>query len=296
MKPLSIRSACLVAFLIAIACQAGWGADLSWKFQPGQKWNVTLQGETNSTSVLDTRTLRTRLETSVETEWTIDAVNDGTAELTQQILRLRMTGTGVDGVGILFDSAATEKPVGPAKEIAAAVAPYVGAKVHCKMNARGEISDVVPSAELAKLLEAEQEFASQPSLALDLLQQPLCLVPGKEVATDATWEHERKLKLPTGVFMQHQTYALAAEDPNRALPAGQVRITVTASLKPVDTMKKSPLQAQEQSGEFLFDATAGLLVRSIITQKLTVSNPFRDKEIIVKTTSERRIELKPSGP
>jgi hypothetical protein len=267
--------------------------ELRWKFGPGEQWSVTLQAETSSTSTLNTKTLRTKLETRVETLWTIDEVDNGSAAITQEIVRLTLTGTGADGVGIQYDSSAEEKPVGPAKDIAKAVSPFVGAKISCRMNARGEISDVVPAEELKAALGGEKENASADRWGLELLQQSLCLLPAKEVSAGGQWEQERKLNLPLGSFVQKQTFQLPNEDGPQKEEGDHVRITTQAVLTPekTDTSTKAGLKEQEQSGVIIFDAAAGHLVRSQTTQKLTLATPFRDKEVIVKTQSIRRVEL-----
>jgi hypothetical protein len=270
---------------LSVLSQTVSAEELRWKFAPGEQWKVTLHAETSSTSTLDTKTLKTKLETTVETLWTIDAIDNGVAQITQEITRLSLTGAGVDGAAILYDSAAEDRPTGAAKDIAAAVSPFIGAKVTCRMNSRGEISDVAADATLAKAIGGEKQDSATAGWGLELLQQPLCLLPEKEIAAGGTWRRDRKLNLPLGIFVQQQTFKLA-EEANK----GRLKITSEATLTP-EKEGKSNLRAQEQTGELTFDQESGRLVRSQTTQKLTLATPFRDKEIVVKTQSIRRVEV-----
>lgn len=281
------RSTALATLSLALAwlCGSALSAqELAWKFTAGDKWLVTHTNETRSTTTVNGKTTKDRMQTEVDVRWTIDAVNDGTAQVTQQITRLKLLTNSEAGSDLLYDSADAEKPTGPAKDVAAAVQPLLDAKISCTVNARGEVGQITGA---DKLPSAANSGGKSNGWVLNLLEQPLAYLPGKATKVDETWQRLRKLELPLGQFEQTQDFKLTGHN----VEESTADITVNVVMKLKSGSSKTVIKNQEIQGAMTFDPTAGRLRESETTQRLTTSTPYRGGEIVVQTQSVNRITL-----
>ena len=281
------KSTAVATLLLAVAwcCGSTLSAqELAWKFSTGEKWLVTHTSETKSTTTVNGKTTKDRLETEVDVRWTIDAVTAETAQVTQQITRLKLLTNSETGSDLLYDSADPEKPTGPAKDVAAAVQPLLDAKISCTVNARGEVSNITGT---DKLPSAANSGGKSNGWVLNLLEQPLAFLPGKATKVNETWQRVRPLELPWGQFEQTQEFKLTGHNVEKST----ADIAVIVAMKRKSGTSKTVTKNQEIQGTITFDLTAGRLHESETTQRLTTSTPYRGGEIVVQMHCVNRIAL-----
>ena len=282
------RSTALATFSLAVVwlCGSALSAqELAWKFTAGDKWLITHTNETRSTTTVNGKATKDRMQTEVDVRWTIDAVNDGTAQVTQQITRLKLLTNSEAGSDLLYDSADPEKPTGPAKDVAVAVQPLLDAKISCTVNAKGEVAQITGA---DKLPSAANSGGKSNGWVLNLLEQPLAYLPGKATKVDETWQRLRQLELPLGQFEQTQDFKLIGHNAEKS--TADIALNVAMKLK--SGSSKTVVKSQEIQGTMTFDPTAGRLRESETTQRLSTSMPYRGGEIVVQTQSVNRITLR----
>lgn len=277
----------LIAKFLALFFVSAVGADeLRWKFAAGEKWQVTYASQNDSTTLVNGKSTKTAVRTTVTTDWAITEMStDGAAKITQEIARLQLEVDSPAAGNVKYDSSATAAPATAAeKEIAALMKPLLCGKLTCTMSARGEISDVVPDEALTKALGAAPQGVTQ------LLEQPLLALPA-EIAEGESWLKERSLKLPFGAGTLRQTSTLAGIETHDGVKLA--KFTVVGELTvPKDPAAKLALKSHQQTGAIWFDVEAGCFVESETTQQLSTAAPYRDGEIVVKSTNKIRTTLK----
>ena len=83
-----------------------------------------------------------KVDTTMEMDWVVDSVDEqGVAQMTHTITRLKMRLETLGAPPVEFDTASTEQPVGTARYFEAA-SRLVGVKLNVAMTDRGEIENV----------------------------------------------------------------------------------------------------------------------------------------------------------
>lgn len=265
---------CIIAAPIA-------AEELSWKWKPGDAWLVTHTGETTSTTTVNGKTTKDRLQTLVDVLWSIDEETAGKVIVTQQIKRLKLTANSEVGNDILYDSNDTEKPTGPAAIVATAMQPLLQVKLKCEVNSQGEVKHLSGAEQITSANKSNEWI-------LGLLEQPLAYLPGKDVKVNDTWQRTRTLDLPLGQFEQTQDYRLVAVDEANST----AEIKASLSMKHKLGSSKTVVKEQDIQGTLQFDTAAGCLREAETTQRMTTVTPYRGGEIVVKTNSTNRTVLK----
>jgi len=235
----------------------------------------------------------------LQISWTIDSVDpSGEAQITQRFERFAVTMKSGNAEPIEYASDSARKPSGSAAEIAAAVAPVIGADISVTMTDRGAIRAV-------KLSDAAAEaFASVESPALKqlfsaegiskLLGQAAVELPEQAVATDGSWTSSFTTPSPLGTLKQDRTYTLVAGDDSNGETLERINITGRLEIGASEQApRKLKLIDQELAGSMYFDAVAGRLVKSQTTQKLTTERPYREFKIKVQTTATTKTTISP---
>ncbi|MEO8497024.1 MAG: DUF6263 family protein [Planctomycetota bacterium] len=264
---------------------------LRWKFAEGEQFLVTVDQHTVTATTGAGKPTGIDIAMQSRMSWTVDSVDaDGTAQITQRIERFALTMKSGATEPIEYASDSETKPSGAAADIAAAVSPVIGADFTVTMTNRGAIRAV-------KLSDAaEKAFAAVESPALkqlfsaegisQLLGQAAVELPEQAVAPDATWSATFTTPSPLGTLKQGRTYTLVAPEDGDGKSLERIDITGQLEIAASEqTPSKLKLIDQELSGKILFDATAGRLVKSETTQKLTTARPYREFKIKVETTA-----------
>jgi hypothetical protein len=264
---------------------------LRWKFAEGERLQVTVDQHTVTETTGAGKPTGIDITMQSRMIWTVASVEpDGTAQITQRFERFAVTMKSGTAEPIEYASDSETKPSGAAADIAAAVAPVIGAEFTVTMTARGAIRSV-------KLSDAATAaFASVESHALkqlfsaegisQLLRQAAVEFPEQAVATDSSWTANFTTPSPLGALKQSRTYTLVApEDVDGKMLE---RINITGQLE-IEASEQSPrklkLIDQELACTMLFNAEAGRLVSSQSTQKFTTERPYREFKIRVDTTA-----------
>jgi hypothetical protein len=291
-----------LAALLLAAADARAQTLLRWKLQPGEKFRVEFSQKSDLETTVGTKPLKMSIDMTMDMNWSVDAVDQqGVAQLTQSFSRLAMK-MDIPGTGaIQFDSAAPAPAAGPAKDIAAAVAPLIGAPFVLKMNDRGEILEVKLSDEATKAFEAAAADArlksvfSKESIS-ETLRQSSAVLPEKPVQMGESWNVVTQTASPLGLVKQASTYTYDGTESrdDRTLEKIKVESTLTLDKQQDPSSPKIVLKEQQQSGTLYFDPAAGRFVDSEITQKLTTETPYREMIIRTKASSTMQMKITPA--
>lgn len=297
-----MKSACFtVGLALALAalphtCQGQTALD--WKLKAGEKYDLHVLQQTNSTVTVVNKTVKTAIEIALDSTWSVESVSEGAAKIRQTIARVQVKVQAADSPLVAYDTAASEKPSGAARDLAAAVGPLVDpqSSLLLTMTDRGEIISVEWSPRLAELWNAGQAGAgdrkeSPAKESLDaLLKQPLAILPEKAVAKGDKWDTSRELHTPSGKFTQKVEYTYAGRRDSVAGAADA--ISFAAFLTPA-AQGKAKIKEQSQTGTILFDGQAGRLRSSEQSQRLVTETPYRDATITVVVESQVTRTLTP---
>jgi hypothetical protein len=267
---------------------------LRWKLNAGETLHVELAQKSELETNVANKPVKMKLDMGFGLKWQVESVSEtGVARIAQSFTRLRLKMELPKQDPVEYDSAAETKPTGPAKDVADAVGPLIGAKFFVSMNDRGEIVDVKLSDEAAKLLETPaaarwKETISKEGLT-DLLRQSAAVLPEKPVAKGASWTVPTSSKSPLGPLkLSHKyTYQGAEERGGKML----AKIAVQTTLELEASKGKPQLKEQKHSGLLYFDAEAGRFVETEVNQELATEAPYRDTVVKAKAVSTLRMKV-----
>ena len=271
---------------------------LAWKFSAGQTMSVELAQRVETETQFSGKPVRVTVDTTLEQWWTIDEVaNDGTATMTQEFRRIAVKLELPQTSAIAYDSAATKKPAGDAKNLAESLGPLIGGKLQVKLAATGEILDVTLGESLASHLEKLPADAGWKGLfsrdgLRQLLRQSVVVFPSEAVDAGATWKRELEIAAPLGKIHQTSDYKYVGPESRdmRTLERIDVtsRVTVAKGAGPAEP---PTIKEQSQTGQIWFDAAAGRLSESTSTQKLRTEAKVRDTVVGVTVNSTLKTRL-----
>ena len=134
--------AVVALLLVGVHAEAQAQTVLRWKFEPGQSLQINFEQKTTSeTSGVGTPTA-VEIAMQMGMTWKIESVEQGAAQITQTFDRLKMSMKSGKSDAIEYDSEADEPPKGAAADLAAGVAPLLGALFTVSMTDRGAIQEV----------------------------------------------------------------------------------------------------------------------------------------------------------
>lgn len=273
----------LVLLVIAVGGHVHAQTLLRWKFEPGQTLLVSVEQKTTSKTSGAGKSTAFDIAMQMGMTWKIESVEQGNAQITQTFDRLKMSMKSGKAEAIEYDSEANEPPRGAAANLAAGVAPLLGAKFTVSMTDRGSIREVTLPDETAEALDEVDSETAKQLFSVDsitkILRQSVVELPEAEVSKGKTWKTESQSKTPLGLLTQNRIYELMDTGDSVA------KITVDSRLKLGESAAKVKLLDQEGSGTVSFDAQLGRLVKNEATQKLTTERPYREFKIKVVTTS-----------
>ena len=296
-----IAVALIVAYLALIPSVSSGETLLRWKFEAGQQFDLHLDQQTTSTITVAGKTTKTTVETKLELRWKVDSVDDSGAKITQQVERIELKLQPAGMEPVVYDSNAKTRPVGQAKEIAASVAPLIGAKFQVVMSDLGEITSAEPAAELREALAKEQssvagrgQLFSKESIGR-LLRQTLVVLPKTAVEKGATWTTTNVAPGPLGKFEQQINYSAAGSVQRGEATVEKIDFTATFAL-PANQAPTSKLKVKEQihSGTIYFSPDLGRVTEAEQTQRLVTETPYRDAVIVVELETEMKSTLAPA--
>lgn len=178
----------ILALFFAGASPALARKTLRWKLKPGDTLQVNITQQTASTVTISSKPpVKTTLEMSLETVWSVDDADEKQAKITQTVKRISVKMQAGAADPIAYDSAAPGAPVGGAKQIATAVKPLLeeGSAIVVTMDLRGDVLSAEPSAKLFELWKDGDKSLEGKSgdgeRAKELLKRTLVLLPERPV-------------------------------------------------------------------------------------------------------------------
>jgi hypothetical protein len=289
-----------VLLLLVLSRPAGAQSPLRWKLEPGDSLIVQTQQHTTTTVSFIGKTATTQIDLGMTLRWTVTSADANEIKIKQLVERITFQLAGHSSAELKYDSAEQGRPAGPAREVADAVKPLIGAEVELTMNARGQIRSTRPvNAAAEKLLAAagadEKTGVFSPQAMATLLRQSLLVLPEQADIAPDSWTETTELKAAAGVFEQATIYRLAGQ----AEADGETveRIVLSGKLTPKSTgtsPAKLTVKSHEQSGSILFSKEKGRLVSAEQTQKLTTERPYRETTIVVTLESKQTTTVRPA--
>lgn len=289
--------------LLAVCATAAAQQPLRWKFEQGQKLHVKIvQNSSMETSKQKDKPQKLIVERLMELDWQVESVDDeGTARMTQSFARVRMKMQTSPTSTIEYDSASKKKPFGDARFFAESVAPLLKAKFFVVMTARGEISDVTLSEETIEAFAKEAEKKSKLQSLFskekisEIIRQPAFVLPEKGLTKGDRWEQAKEILSPLGTLALASVYTYAGPEQRDGKSLEKISgATMLQLKKPIAAaVSKVRIKEQKQSSEFFFDAQAGRLAASELTQHLVTESKYREFTFraVADTTSQVSVTL-----
>jgi len=277
---------------------------LRWRLAAGTQWQVQLAQTSRTETTIRERVTAVAIETGLELEWQVERVEaDGTAQLTQTFTRLWLRSASPDGQTLEYDSRSPSAPAAETRTLAAAVQTLLRLRTSLSLSDRGEILAVQRPAETDSLLGDLPAAAGWKTLLTRdgmqrTLHQALGRLPEEPVATGSTWTVVRQQDSPLGPLSATDTYCYDGPTAVRGLALQRIRVATHWNRPAVAAATPAPerVERQQLDGEYWFDAAAGFLAQSRMTQTLVSEVPYGDGQIQVKTLSTLSAVLQPQPP
>ncbi len=263
---------------------------LRWKLKPGEALAVEIDQHTDSQVGFSGKSAATKIDLTLGLAWKVAEAGSDGFTIRQTVERIKETLTTQDMGIIEYDSVATARPTGQARELAESIKRLVGAEFELMMTSRGEITSAGPANEVAKALlaandQAKPDAASQDGLQ-QLLRRPLVVLPDKMVNVNDTWTVASDRTTAAGPLKLETTYRLESLDDKSI-----ATIAMTAKAQ-ASQGSKTTIKEHRHSGTIQFSVADGRLVQIDQTQKLVTERPYRETTITVTLNSKQITTLK----
>jgi hypothetical protein len=251
---------------------------LRWNFKTGDTLRYTMVQEIAQETKLPDRDLKSTVHQTLVMRWSVKNVSsEGVADMTWTIERVRSKVDGPDG-GFEFDSQTGKVAEGPlATQLTPFVKPLVGAEFSLKMNGRGQYSDVkVPQKLVESLRQGGPGAPSGGMFAEDGLKNQISQMslafPEGPLERGKSWSNPSRFPVPMiGTVVLDRKFIFQGPDP-KAADLRRVSLETKMSLEPAaDSYVTVKIASAQGQGEFVFDAQAGRILSSRVTDKLQMS-------------------------
>lgn len=286
--------------IIACCCltaTAAWSAiaaePVRWKFAPGDVLRHELRQE-SATEFSDGEgaPLTTDLTQEMVFRVEVNRVrDDGSAELTQTIERIKFDASSAAVQNTHYDSSSEE----PAEGLGAMVAPMfdamVGAPITLTMSPRGEVTDVVLDEKLAESLKSNPmaktagAVFSEAGLKRAIEQSSMVLPEGP--SSDSQPVSVADVESPFGVQRATTIYTFIGDADGSDGPVQAWKSKTELSFVGTPPAGKTAKVSKQQSaGTVRFDAEAGRWLESEQEQSFTIESTVMDKPVTTRTTQK----------
>ncbi len=266
---------------------------LRWQLAPGTALQIQLAQTSKTETTIRDRVTAVAIDTGLELPWNVDRVDpDGTLHVTQAFSRLWLRSVSPDGKTTAYDSSLPPDSAAETKAIADAVRMLLQLRVSISLSKRGEILAVQRPSETDSLLGDLPALAGWKSLLTRdgmqrTLHQALGTLPAGPVDVGSTWNIVRQLESPLGPITATDTYTYEGPSADSQHRLERIRVATQLKLPDAAAPSRPPkrVERQQLEGSYLFDATAGFLAESRMTQTLVSEVPYGDGTIRVLTAS-----------
>lgn len=289
---------CMAALAVPAVAQA---ADpLTWKFNAGDEHHYKMTQDMQMSIQSAGQQTDMNIKQDLYMTWKVEELlDDGSANLTQKIDRMKMT-MKMQGQTLEFDSAEPDKSQGPlANQLAPLFKALTSTSFDVTMSPRGEITDVEIPKELIEAIQSSPGAATMGDLASEegfknLVQQGALTLP-EQLDEGKQWSNKVEVKNP---MFGSQTVETTYEYKGSREVDGQT-MEVFAPTMVVDFGEnagpvKVEVVGQESSGEILFNRNEGRLQKSDIKQGMDLKTTIGGQSNTIKI--DQNIQLQWVSP
>ena len=305
MRLLQIVSCFVFASMAGLIALEGAAAqEIRYKFEQGEKlsFNMTQNMEMlfKSEGVPDRESTTSQL---TEMSWTVNEVrDDGTAQITQSIDRIKMSLAAPPNVNFEYDSAAAENPTGAvANMIKPVLEAMVGAQFAVTMNPRGDILEIeVPDTvveAMQKVPNAAQmgEMFSKEGFE-NMIQQGSLTFPEGELEPGRKWSNKFEMQSPglggKQTITTNYEYLGQEEVDGQMLDAFAVSLNLDFGEAQGAGGAKVGVKNQESSGKIYFDREAGHMKTSNIEMAMTMEIDVLGRTMTSELKQNVKVDVK----
>lgn len=280
----------LVAMALGTADEARAEKKLRWKFTPGQKLALELGQRLETDTSFSNKPVKLVVDVTLRMTWLVDSVeDDGSAQITQSIDSVVMKMSAPPAAIVEFDSTSSKKNTGDAKEIAALVAPFLGAKFMTRFSNRGEVLNVTLPDETTAIFAAADPSSGQSFFSKERIRQMLRLsaavMPDQEIKSGAKWEEVAQVDSPLGKLKQVTTYTYDGEEDREGVALDKIQLAGQLELPPSTSAGGITLKEQSLSGVVYFNNNLGRVSETQVLQKLKTETKVRENLVAATMVS-----------
>lgn len=261
---------------------------LRWRFQPGQRFNVSLTKTGNVETQVDTRIRKVEIESQLEFEWNVIKVAKGETTIEQKLTRVVLESGAPGDVSaqrLSYDSSNVVYRKGISNTVANQLKPLIGLTYQFVISDRGEVKSVMIAEDQQSIVEAIPASLPIKDLLTSKGQQSnlgsATWVCPESMSDDRTWKTKQLLDSELGTYNRISRYT-AGEPEDEVV---QIDFVTDVKHDP-----KMALKMFEGKGRIEFDTADGYVRSSESSTRMTTESPYRD--LVVKTTIEMASELK----
>lgn len=280
---------------------------LRWKFTPGQKFQATQTQKMNTEMNFGDQVFRMTMNMDMNLRWQIDAVQDGSAKMSQTIDRVKLE-MSMNDQSLKFDSATPDDADPASRAMGQAMQPLVGAKVTQTMDPRGKVADIQFDPELRKKLEEASQVPGGgiSEESLKQMGEQMGSLPEQAVAPGATWSETVELPMPGGkpVGMKIDSTFRGMEERNgRQLARIDLKFSLAAApaaanagepAEKKDDELSAEIKSLDGTGRRYFDVEAGHLVEGESEMAMTTAVDVGGQKIDQKIVANSRLVIEPA--
>ncbi len=276
------RFSVAIFLLIPLCCTAdaqtatAAGSDLRWKLATGQKLQIEIQQQMNQEIEIAGNPTKTSTNTSTWIDWEVkEPDKDGNAQVESKVSRIVMNMDAPMVGKVTIDTQSEQEAAGMAKMIEDALKPVVGVPMTQTMNTRGEILDIqIPEDAQAGLEESSMPPMGSPAdMVKQMARNAAIVFPEGALGVGQTFNSTSEAKTPMGTIKttHEYTYRGETEFEHRKLHKFDVDMKLQFEGGENAMNAKFDVLEQNSTGTLYFDAEAGHLDSSEITQNMTVN-------------------------
>lgn len=294
-----LLAALLIAGAAATTAQAQ--STLRWKFQPGETLNYQMGQKSTSKLSRMGQSVETSITQTIDTAWTAKSVENGIADVTIKIQRLRSNLTAPNAT-LNFDSQNEKPPEGPIGEaLGPILQAMAGSEISLKIDDRGEITDVKVSQKLVDAVKARAGAGAGAGGAFsedrfkDQFKQSIFVFPKEPIQAGSTWTSKVELPPQPFTLVLDNTYTFKGPSPKDA-NLDLIELKIVLSAKPMPNAQvEVDIKSQEGKGIFLFDRAKGHLTESTIIRKHEMNLSSGGAVLTQAVDSTETMKLIPPG-
>lgn len=301
----------VVLCLLAIAGPArAEDLPLRWKFAPGDSQRYLMTQTASLDLHLDGASgVVAEVHRVFDFEWSVESVAaDGTASISVRVTRVALRVVGPGRQETEYDTQSVEESRGFAATLAPLFKTLLKSELKAEMNPRGELSQLQIPEDLQVLLDSKPPGKALGKLGSkddfrSLLQLGLPAFPESDsLAVGQQWEEDRQLEnVAIGKPTAHTVYQWESirqhEGEQLAVIVPTISIRLTDSplrlTDPIAGDQDTQIVGEKNTGEILFNLTAGRLQSSRIELQLELSTPDGGQSVygtLVHTLAFERLD------